>query len=353
MASSVSASVTFVIKEMVVYGVIPMFIIGVIGGCLNVIIFLSLKTFRQSSCAFYLMVMSMFDVSRFFLSVLPYLMRRGFETDWGVSSLFFCKIRFGLFSTSTLSSMTCLCLAIIDQYFATSFCPRWQQWCSIQLAHRLTTIFSIIWILHAIPYFVFLNHVTSPLTNQTECQVTNNIFNQYISYGYYIVLTNLLPLIAVVFGLIAYYNARHLGFRTVPLVRRELDKQLTVMVLVQILITFCTLVPFSANNIFVTIKSQETDPVFVAKQRLSSSIISNINILNFAVRIFGIIFRQMKSYIRLFSSAMISESILHIHVCLETVSSTIQACFLRDTCQTLSKSCKTSKSNSTRRYNNQ
>jgi hypothetical protein len=39
----------------------------------------------------------------------------------------------------------------------------------------------------------------------------------------------------LIFGLMAY--------RTVPLVRRELDKQLTIMVLVQIVYNFLTLLP--------------------------------------------------------------------------------------------------------------
>ena len=39
MASSFIASINFTIREMVIYFVIPILIIGVIGGCLNVIVF--------------------------------------------------------------------------------------------------------------------------------------------------------------------------------------------------------------------------------------------------------------------------------------------------------------------------
>ncbi len=269
MASSFIASINFAIQEITIYFCIPTFVMGVIGGCLNIIIFLSLKTFRQSSCAFYLMLMSIFDIGRLFSNVLPFIIRRGFNTDWEVSSLFFCKIRLCIFCTSTLSSMTCLCLAIIDQYFATSSRPRWRKWCNINLAHRLISIFIIIWTLHGIPYLIFSNHVISPLTNTTLCQVTNNIFNQYLTYGYYITLTNLLPLITIVFGLIAYYNAQHLTRRTVPLFRRELDKQLTVMVLVQGLISFCTLIPFSIDNIFTIMNTFETNSITKAKKKFS------------------------------------------------------------------------------------
>ena len=66
MSSSFIASLNFARQQLVLYGVIPIFSLGVIGGCLNVIIFLSLKTFRQNSCAFYLIVMSFVNIGQLF-----------------------------------------------------------------------------------------------------------------------------------------------------------------------------------------------------------------------------------------------------------------------------------------------
>jgi hypothetical protein len=114
--------------------------------------------------------------------------------------------------------MTFSCLAIIDQYFATCTHRRCQNWSNIKLAHRLTAIFIIIWTLHTIPYFIFFDYIILPETNQTICQITNNKFIQYHTYGYFLTFTNLLPLITVVFGLMAYRNARTSAHRTVPLV---------------------------------------------------------------------------------------------------------------------------------------
>jgi hypothetical protein len=290
MASSFIASANLAVQEITIYFGISTFVMGVIGGCLNVIIFLSLKTFRQSSCAFYLTIMSIFDIGRLFSSVLTFIMRWGFKIDWGISSLFFCKLRLCIFSISTLNSMTCLCLATIDQYLATSSRLRWQQWCNIKLAHRITPIFIIIWTLQGIPYLIFNNHIISPLKNTTVCQTTNYIFNQYLIYGYYLTLNNILPLITIVFGIMAYYNARHLAHRIVPLIRRELDKQLTVMVLVQVLISFCTILPFSINTIFQIVNTFPSDPVIQAKLNLAGIIITNYFILNIAVRVLSIIF---------------------------------------------------------------
>jgi len=94
-------------------------------------------------------------------------------------------------------------------------------------------------LLHTVPFFVFYN------STELECFVTNLIFAEYLIFGYIFVLTGVLPLVTmVVFGLLAYYNVRNLAYRTIPLVRRELDKQLTQMVLVLTPFVIVTLLIF-------------------------------------------------------------------------------------------------------------
>ena len=69
--------------------------------------------------------------------------------------------------------MSSLCLAILDQYFATSVRSQCQQKSNIKLAHRLTTVVMIICILHGIPYLIYFTYVTSLQTNQTRCQISD------------------------------------------------------------------------------------------------------------------------------------------------------------------------------------
>ncbi|CAF1057370.1 unnamed protein product [Adineta steineri] len=293
MASSFIASLDLAKKEIVIYCVIPMFIMSIIGGCLNLITFLSLKTFRQSSCAFYLTIKSAYDVSITIGNILPYIMRWGFGMDWGLPSLFFCKIRNSMSTVFSSGSMTCLCLAVIDQYFATSSRVHWQKWCNIKLAHRLTAIFTIIWILQGIPYVVFYNHIISSSTNTTGCEITNERFSEYLIYGYYFIISNLLPFISIIFGFMAYHNARHLSRRAVPFIRRELDKQLTVMVLVQVLINSCAVLPFGITYMVKKITGIQSDPVFQAKTSFATSITNIFSILSYSVRILSIIVHSM------------------------------------------------------------
>ncbi|CAF0716675.1 unnamed protein product [Adineta steineri] len=288
-------------KEIVIYFDIPMFIISIIGGCLSLIIFLSLKTFRESSCAFYLTIKSAYDLGLTIGILLSYIMRWGFGIDWGLQSLFFCKIRNGMATVFQSGSMTCLCLAVIDQYFATSSRVHWQKWCDIKLARRLTAIFTIIWILQGIPYVVFYNHIISPSTNTTTCEITNEKFNEYLVYGYYFIISNLLLFISIIFGFMAYYNARHLTHRIVPLIRRELDKQLTVMVLVQVLINFCIILPFNTANMLIKITATSSDPVFQAKISFAGSVTLSFYYLSCASPFYTYIcvsqrFRQQLKY---------------------------------------------------------
>jgi hypothetical protein len=336
-SSSLIDSINFGLKQISIYMGIPIFLFGVIGGILDIIIFSSLKTFRQSSCAFYLLMMSIFDLGRFYSSILFNIMHYGFEIQWDISSLFICKLRVFIFNLSSLCSMSCLCFAIIDQYFATYSRLRCQQWCNIKLAHRLIILILIIWSLHAIPYALFYNHIFSLSTNQTICQITNIQFIRYHTYIYFIFLYNILPIITVIFACLAYRNARNLMSRSIPLIRRELDRQLTVMVLIQVLINFYAFLPYSIESIFA-LMILTGDVFYKVPITLASYTTYYISVLGYAVRknfVFGLYFDA------------ILESILHIYVYIETISSTIETCFIRTTSQTISNQSSSSQSNRT------
>jgi hypothetical protein len=98
------------------------------------------------------------------------------------------------------------------------------------------------------------------------CIDTNNIFEQYRIFGIILVLIGYLPIIIVaLFGLMAYRNVQQIAYRTVPLVRRRLDKQLTVMVLVQVVVNILTQLPFTTVDAISMNKNLTADPVIRAK----------------------------------------------------------------------------------------
>jgi hypothetical protein len=281
-----STTFSFAGKEITIYCGTPIFIAGVIGGLLNTIVFLSLRTFRQSSCAFYLTIMSIFNVLVLVFGLLPPVLSALTGVDGTTISLVYCKLRIYIQVVSLLTSMTCFCLATIDQYFATCSRPRWRQFCNIKLAHRIIIISVIIWMLHGIPYLVFYNHFVSPTTNKITCMNTNYIFEQYRTFFVVLVLIGYLPIvIAGLFGLMAYRNVQEIAYRTVPLVRRHLDKQLTVMALVQVVVNSFTVLIFTTVDAVSTNKNLTADPIIQAKILFAITVTLIFSYVTFAVSI--------------------------------------------------------------------
>jgi hypothetical protein len=164
MSSSIVASLQLVGKQIIIYGCIPILVAGLLGGFLNTLVFLSLRTFRQSSCAFYLISMSILNIIQLLNEVLPRIMFNIYNTDGTDASLFYCKFKTFFSQVCGTASLTCFCLVTIDQYCATSSRPRLQQFCNIRLARRLVIIIICIWLLHGIPYLVLFEHIASPVT---------------------------------------------------------------------------------------------------------------------------------------------------------------------------------------------
>jgi hypothetical protein len=124
-----------------------------------------------------------------------------------------------------------MCLAIIDQFLATCSNPRWNQWNNIKIARYIMMGVVLVWILHEILFLMYYNHMISSITGTSSCVITNDIFQKYYTVVYLPVLMGILPvIIMIIFGILAYRNVQQIAYRAVPLVRRELDKQLTVMV---------------------------------------------------------------------------------------------------------------------------
>ena len=280
------SSFTVITQQVSIYYGIPVLVAGVVGGILNTIVFLSLKTFRESSCAFYLTIMSIVNIAQLLTGLLTRIMISGYGVDWTATSPFYCKFRYFLLYTCTLISLTCICLATIDQYFATCSRVRWRQWCNLKIAYRVTAIIIIFWSLHGILYLVFYDTIYSPVSGKSACTIIDPTFIKYQFFGYALILAGILPIsITIFFALMAFRNVRQLSYQTVPLVRRELEKQLTMMVLVQVAVNSFTLLPSNIVSAIQTNTAFMSDPNVAARIQFASIMALLIYYLNFTVSI--------------------------------------------------------------------
>jgi len=188
---------------------IPIIIGGVLGGILNVIIFLSLRTYRQNSTAFYLTVVSIVNIGQLLIGLLSRVLINAVGIDWTKTSSAYCEIRNYLFHACAIISPVCLCLAIIDQFLAISTRPQWQRWNNTKTAHCLSLIAIIIWLIYGIPYLIYFNVVVSSTAEKPSCIITNTIFQNYYDDFHAPILMFIIPLcIMIIFGLLVYYNAQ-------------------------------------------------------------------------------------------------------------------------------------------------
>ncbi|CAF2386281.1 unnamed protein product [Rotaria sp. Silwood2] len=269
-------------NECNIYGGFFLFFIGMIGNILNIIIFTSLKTFRETSAAFYMNVASTVNVFQLVVGLLSRILITGYDIDPTKTSSFFCKARQFTLITTMLIIFSCMCFATIDQFLLLT--NRWRHLCNLQVASRLVIIAFIVCFLHGIPVLIFQDLYPPLGTGETTCSFTNNDYSIYYSRFLFPVLLGILPLIVrITFGLLAFINVRQLQNRQVPIVRLERDKQLTAMVLVEVVFDVIITLPYSIYNHWYSSTVKFSDPVSIAQNQLITSITRLIFYGNFSI----------------------------------------------------------------------
>ncbi|CAF2745258.1 unnamed protein product [Rotaria sp. Silwood2] len=229
MSTPTISTVAYISQQIVRYFGIPIFVAGVIGAILSTTVLFSLQTFRQNSCAFYLALMSIFDLSELITSLLSFIMINGFGIDWTQNSIVYCKVRLYSIQVFGLIAKNYLCLATIDQFLATTTTrPQWQQWCTVKLARRLCLACGLLWAIVGIPFIIYYDLIKSSLTGKLTCVITSNNFLQYYNTFHSMFVQSCLFVITTgIFGLLAYRNIQQSSHQVLPIIRRGLAKQLT------------------------------------------------------------------------------------------------------------------------------
>lgn len=315
MSATALASLAYATQQTNIYLRSVILIGGVISNIFNIIVFLSLEIFRENSSAFYLTAMSFVNLLQIFFGLLPRAINVAYGLDWSATSLAYCKLRYFFFQVCSALSYTCMTLATIDQFLATCSSSNWQRYSNIRLARWLFVLFTVVWLLHGIPVLYYYDHVESDSISQTICTITNPTFQRYYSYFNLLVLLGCMPvIITIVFGVLSYQNVQHLTYRTVPLVRRETDKQLTIMVLVQDVYNLFFIIPYIIVYALQLNMSLEPDPVYAARIELASAVTSALYYVPFSVSS-----NRTDTGTAMMNLARL-ERLLHLHVRIGTVS---------------------------------
>ncbi|CAF3926179.1 unnamed protein product [Adineta steineri] len=262
MASSMAIDILRFTQQYSLYSNSFTFSIGTIGNLLNILVFTTLKLFRNNQCVLYVVTESIANIFQLTTFALLYILPAIHQIDPATSSLFWCKFRGMVISSCTLISFSTICFSASHQYLSTSHHLYLRQLSTIKLARFLICTSIIISILHTIPYSIFLE------IRSSVC-----------------VLSGLLPvLIASVFSFLAYNNVRRIVRRQVPIVRRRLDQQLTAMILIRTIIFIVLTVPYDIHRMYTYIaKVNQSNLLYFAIINLIGSVLATLFNLNYAI----------------------------------------------------------------------
>jgi hypothetical protein len=257
------------------------FVSGVIGNVLNILVFTQLKLFRDNRSAFYLTVDSISSFLFLFFAISVTILTSIYGDDGTGRWLIWCKCRYILSQPFALTTYYIICLAAVDQFFSTNYRVNLRQMCTLKLARCLTFAFVCLWMVQSIVFGLF-----SDIQPSVGCVISNPTWLQYTTYFYYPVLSGLLPIIiASFFSILAFRNVRRIVRRQIPIVRRRLDRQMTAMVLLRVLIFVCFTLPYTIYRIYViNFPISKINPMVYAIGRLIQAIFISFVDLDYTVK---------------------------------------------------------------------
>jgi hypothetical protein len=235
-------------QQITIYLGISLVVLGLLGNGINILVFSTTATYRKNPTTFYFLITSVYNISYIVINLISRIIISGYGIDLTARSLAFCKIRPFCLAALCLISLSCCCLATIDQFLTTSQNAYIRSFSSIKWSHRIVIIVILVWFLHGIPFLMFYE-----ISSTTHlCVNTNTAFAIYFPTIYILTLNCAIPVVVmIVFGYLAYMNIQ----QTRVLVQHQADRQLTAMVLITVFLVVVSYVPYGIYNGYLLIVS--------------------------------------------------------------------------------------------------
>jgi hypothetical protein len=281
-------SLSYIGQQITIYGGFFILLSDIVGNGMNIFIFSSVRTYRTTPCSFYFLVGSIYNIIYILINVTSRIISAGYGIDLAGITIIWCKARQFCLITLSLISLSCSCLATIDQFLATSHSVHLRRYSKIEWAHRIVFVIIIVCCLHGIPTIFF--YTTLPGSN--KCTSINAVYAGYTSVFILLFLSTASATIMVIFGYMAYRNIR----QTTVLAELQADRQLIKMTLIQVIFVVICIVPFGINTAYTLITNQVAkDTNRLLDESFVSIMFSLVVYFYYAVCLF--IFCQINSHI--------------------------------------------------------
>ncbi|CAF0934621.1 unnamed protein product [Adineta ricciae] len=241
-------SLAYLSQQTTIYVGLFLIVTGVIGNSLNVFVFSTVRLYRRNPCTFYFLIRSIDNIGFILVNLTVRIISVGYGYDLTRTSVVWCKIRQYILLILGLISFMLSCLAVIDQFLATSRNANLRRVSNISWAHRIVCLVLIFCCLYGIPALIFVD--ISP--SLKLCMIANANYAIYISI-HVLSFTCIIPvLVTVIFGYLTYRSIHS----TRALVEQQVDRQLVRMVFSEVAIIVVSITPYGVNTVYSLITSR-------------------------------------------------------------------------------------------------
>ena len=230
-------------------------VFGTFGNVMNILIF-SRRSLRSNPCSLYFLASSINNLFFLYVATLTRMLSSGWNIDPSNSNLILCRSRIFLVYTSLCLIQWFVVLASIDRYFSSCHTTHQRRWSSLTIARKSISL-TIVLVSFA-HFHTFVWWKIDRIGSKTYCNIFQ--YNYEIAFQmFFLIFTCILPAMAMaIFGILTIINVKKLHHRVAPnpcnatridFRSKSKDRQLSLMLLIQIFVTLLCTMPFSVGNI--------------------------------------------------------------------------------------------------------
>jgi hypothetical protein len=267
----------FISQQITKYAGIFLYLLCLFGTSMNILTFMR-QAYSSRPCSLYLSVASIFDFVHLNLGPLSNILQYGFDYDWTIASITFCKMKSYFNFVFCVISATLTTMTSIDRYILSSRDSTKWKYCSRAIAVRCIQLTVLFWFIISIPIiFCYTRFGHSSNNEQLICSIPSRDLICLLVQILYICIFNgfLHPIVMLFFGILTCNNIHHLRRR--PLLRstriEQINYQLTSMLILQLIKSSFSSLPFSTFNCYLLItRNMQKSWLYQAKENLVNQI---------------------------------------------------------------------------------
>lgn len=242
--SAEAARLSMISNDILISGGLPIFICGLIGNLIDMVLFTTHPRMNQMSTSIFLATSYSGSFITLLTGLLPQLVYRLTHYDPLAKYEVLCKLRWFLGVGTATVAVHSLCFATVNQFLVTTNSVRCRNLITKRRAIILCTFIYIYCAGLLAPNLFYYKHVLNAV-NQTICDVPNPIVSSYNAYTSLIIYTLIPMSVLILFSLLTLKNIRKQLHR-----RLDLEKTVTRVLFAQVIIVLIATVAYCIRRIY-------------------------------------------------------------------------------------------------------